>query len=52
MSTEGFKLDKFLAATIEEAEIGLQEGGIPIGSVCSSEHVRGQGIPFSTNSFS
>jgi len=26
-------LDKFLAAAIEEAEIGLQEGGIPIGSV-------------------
>ncbi len=26
-------MDKFLAAAIEEAEIGLQEGGIPIGSV-------------------
>jgi len=26
-------LDKFLAAAIEEAERGLQEGGIPIGSV-------------------
>jgi cytosine deaminase len=29
----GIPLDKFLAAAIEEAEIGLQEGGIPIGSV-------------------
>ena len=26
-------MDKFLAAAIEEAERGLQEGGIPIGSV-------------------
>ena len=26
-------MGKFLAAAIEEAEIGLQEGGIPIGSV-------------------
>jgi len=29
----GIPLDKFLAAAIEEAEIGLPEGGIPIGSV-------------------
>ncbi|MCK5354717.1 MAG: nucleoside deaminase [Methyloprofundus sp.] len=33
MSEEKTKFDKFLAAAIEEAEIGLQEGGIPIGSV-------------------
>jgi len=26
-------MDKFLAAAIEEAKIGLKEGGIPIGSV-------------------
>ena len=26
-------MDKFLLAAIEEAELGLQEGGIPIGSV-------------------
>ena len=26
-------MDKFLAAAIEEAQTGLQEGGIPIGSV-------------------
>lgn len=26
-------IDKFLLAAIEEAELGLQEGGIPIGSV-------------------
>ncbi len=26
-------MDKFLAAAIAQAEIGLQEGGIPIGSV-------------------
>ncbi|MDC9722489.1 MAG: hypothetical protein PSN34_06910 [Urechidicola sp.] len=25
--------DKFLQATIKEAKMGLQEGGIPIGSV-------------------
>ncbi len=33
MAHGGIPLDKFLAAAIEEAEIGLQEGGIPIGSV-------------------
>ena len=26
-------MDEFLAAAIQEAELGLQEGGIPIGSV-------------------
>ncbi len=26
-------MDKFMAAAIEEARLGLQEGGIPIGSV-------------------
>jgi len=30
---EKTKCDKYLVAAIEEAEIGLQEGGIPIGSV-------------------
>ena len=29
----GSLVDTFLAAAIEEAELGLQEGGIPIGSV-------------------
>jgi len=27
------KMDKFLEAAIQEAKIGLSEGGIPIGSV-------------------
>ena len=29
----GFKMDEFMKAAIEEAKIGLAEGGIPIGSV-------------------
>jgi len=33
MDTESSKTDKFLAAAIAEAKTGLQEGGIPIGSV-------------------
>ena len=30
-------MDKFLAAAIEEAQLGLREGGIPIGSVLVHE---------------
>jgi len=30
---KGSKMDKFLQAAIEEAKLGLAEGGIPIGSV-------------------
>ncbi|NOY84516.1 MAG: nucleoside deaminase [Nitrospirae bacterium] len=33
MSAKKTKFGKFLAAAIEEAQIGLQEGGLPIGSV-------------------
>jgi cytosine/creatinine deaminase len=33
MIKEKPQVDKFLAAAIEEAEAGLKEGGIPIGSV-------------------
>jgi len=28
-----FRMDHFLEAAIEEAQLGLHEGGIPIGSV-------------------
>jgi len=31
--TRGFPMDIFMEAAIEEAEVGLTEGGIPIGSV-------------------
>ncbi|ATX82861.1 cytosine deaminase [Mariprofundus ferrinatatus] len=37
-------MDEFLAAAIEEAKIGLSEGGIPIGSVLVIDgHVVGRG---------
>src|SRR5207253_8049702 len=32
-SKDGLRMDAFLNAAIEEAELGLAEGGIPIGSV-------------------
>ncbi|MFM8314925.1 MAG: nucleoside deaminase, partial [Deltaproteobacteria bacterium] len=31
-------MDPFLKAAIEEAELGLKEGGIPIGSVLVINH--------------
>ena len=31
-------MDKFIAAAIEEARLGLAEGGIPIGSVLVHDH--------------
>jgi cytosine deaminase len=37
-------MDRYMAAAIEEARLGLQEGGIPIGSVIVYEgHVIGRG---------
>jgi len=33
MNIETSKVDKFLSAAIQEAEMGLEEGGLPIGSV-------------------
>ena len=37
-------MDKFLAAAVEEAKLGLSEGGIPIGSVLVHDHkIIGQG---------
>lgn len=33
ISSDGRHMDKFLEAAIEEAQFGLNEGGIPIGSV-------------------
>ena len=37
-------MDKYLAAAIEEARIGLNVGGIPIGSVLViGDHVVGRG---------
>lgn len=33
ISSDGQHMDKFLEAAIEEAQFGLTEGGIPIGSV-------------------
>jgi len=37
-------MDQFLRAAIEEAELGLAEGGIPIGSVLVHHgHILGQG---------
>jgi creatinine deaminase len=33
----GFKMDQFMQAALEEARLGQQEGGIPIGSVMVRE---------------
>jgi creatinine deaminase len=41
---EGWSMDRFLEAAIDEARIGLEEGGIPIGSVLAiGDEIVGRG---------